>query len=38
MLSYILRSNVSFNLIMMFGFVVALPYLGAVWNEFICSQ
>jgi len=32
------RGYLGFNLLMMFGFLVVLAYLGAVGDEFICSQ
>jgi len=38
MLSYIFRSYLGFSLLMMFGFLVVLAYLGAVGVEFICNQ
>jgi hypothetical protein len=38
MSSCIFRGSLGFSLIMMFGFLVVLAYLGAVGNEFICNQ
>jgi hypothetical protein len=38
MSSYILRGSLGFSLIMMFGFLVVLAYMGAVGDEFNCNQ
>jgi hypothetical protein len=38
MSSYIFRGCLGFSLIMMFGFLVVLAYLGGVGDEFVCNQ
>jgi hypothetical protein len=38
MSSCIFRGGSGFILLMMFGFLLVLAYLGAVGDEFICNQ